>query len=116
MSHQCIIQGSSAVCFEKGNELWVKEYYDGTEREGRTYKVNFCPECGFKKPYPTHPESITRFNQDLPTAISQMNHNIELIKAFMRSQNTHNQCFMERDLATSQEIAYLKRRLEEDEE
>jgi len=127
MSHRCQIEGSSTACFEHKNELWVKEYADGYQQEGRTYRVNFCPECGFKIPKAsfaksffgclnipdvTPDDSITQFSQALSTAIAQMNHNVELIKAMMSAQNTQNQCFIERDLSTSQEISYLKRRLE----
>lgn len=128
MSHRCQIEESSIVCYEEKNELWVKEY-NGVLRqnEGRTYRVNFCPECGFKIPKAsfaksyfgcfnipdvTPNDSITQFSQALSTAIAQMNHNVELIKAMMSAQNTQNQCFMDRDLATSQELAYLKRRLQ----
>ena len=28
MSHNCKVKGSSTVCFEIDNELWVKEYAD----------------------------------------------------------------------------------------
>lgn len=125
MTHQCRIENSSAICFEEENELWVKEYDDGRQREGRTYPVKFCPECGFKIPTVSSSksyfcaipdsspdESITRFSQALSTAIAQMNHNVELIKCFMSSQNAHNQCFMDRDLNTSQEIFQLKKRIE----
>ncbi len=44
--HQCRIEGSSAVCFEREGEYWVKEYNDYENPEGRTYRVKFCPECG----------------------------------------------------------------------
>lgn len=127
MTHQCKIENSSAVCFEEGNELWIKEYDDGRQREGRTYPVKFCPECGFKIPKAgffkgflgnfnipdSSPDnSIIEFSQALSTAIAQMNHNVELIKCFMSSQNAHNQCFMDRDLNASQEIFQLKKRIE----
>jgi hypothetical protein len=46
MGHRCQIEGSSTACFEVEGELWVKEYADGREREGRTYRVNYCPQCG----------------------------------------------------------------------
>lgn len=124
MSHQCRFEDSNTVCFEINNELWVKEYADGRQREGRTYKVNFCPECGFKIPRASFAksffgaipaaapdESITHFSQALSTAIHQMNHNVELIKAFMSSQNTQNECFMERELHHSQEICKLERQI-----
>jgi hypothetical protein len=121
------IEGSSTACFEHKDELWVKEYADGYQQEGRTYRVNFCPECGFKIPKAsfaksffccfnipdvTPDDSITQFSQALSTAIAQMNHNVELIKSMMSAQNTQNQCFIERGLSTSQEIAYLKCRLQ----
>lgn len=127
MSHKCQIEGSSAACFEDNNELWVKEYADGRQTEGRTYPVKFCPECGFKIPKVSFAKSffcgfntpdsapddrINQFSQSLSTAIAQMNHNVEIIKCFMSSQYTHNECFIERGLAHSQEINYLKRRLQ----
>lgn len=124
MSHRCRIGDSSVACFEQNNELWVKEYADGYQQEGRTYPVKFCPECGFKIPTASPSkgyfcaipdsspdESITRFSQALSTAIAQMNHNVELIKCFMSSQNTQNQCFMDRDLQVSQDICKLERQI-----
>lgn len=127
MSHRCQIDGSSAACFEVKNELWIKEYADGRQTEGRTYRVKFCPECGFKIPK-TGPfkgflggfnipdsapdDRITQFSQTLSTAIAQMNHNVEIIKCFMSLQHTQNECFMERELSHSQEISYIKRRLQ----
>lgn len=129
--HKCRIDGSSAACFEVNGELWVKEYADGLQSEGRTYPVKFCPECGFKLPergfsksmfrgihIPDSQvdDSIHRFSAELGKSICEMNHNIALIKTFMSSQNTQNECFMERDLYTSQEISYLKRRMEQLEE
>ena len=56
-------------------------------------------------------ESITRFSQALSTAIAQMNHNVELIKCFMSSQNNQNQCFIDRDLQFSQDICKLERQI-----
>ena len=126
MSHRCQIDGSSGACFEERNELWVKEYADGYQKEGRTYRVKFCPECGFHLPKSsfgksffgrlnipdvTPDNSITQFSQALSTAIAQMNHNVELIKCFMSSQNTQNECFMERELHHSQEICKLERQI-----
>lgn len=127
MSHRCIFRNSNTVCFEIDNELWVKEYVDnvnGIQKEGRTYEVNFCPECGFQIPktsffrrFPVNmpdvspDENITHFNQSLSTAIAQMNHNVEIIKAFMRSQNIQNECFLERELRHSQEICRLERQI-----
>ena len=46
MGHRCKIEQSSCVCFEHDGELWVKEYNDGIQSEGRTYRVNYCPQCG----------------------------------------------------------------------
>ena len=127
MSHHCILDNSAIVCFEINNQLWVKECSDFGQQEGKTYQVNFCPECGFKLPRPSFAKSffgclnipdsapddrITQFSQTLSTAIAQMNHNVEIIKCFMCSQHTQNECFMERELAHSQEISYLKRRLQ----
>lgn len=122
MSHRCLIEGSSTACFEDSGELWVKEYGDGCEKEGRTYRVNFCPECGFKPPkkdlfnflhfpYQEPEESISRFSSDLSRAIAQMNYNVELIKSFMSTQITQNQCFLDRDLQVSQKIDELERRI-----
>ena len=124
MSHNCKIEGRSNICFEFNDQLWIKEYDYGTQREVRTYKVNFCPECGFKIPKVSvakrffcdipnsaPDESITLFSQSLSTAIAQMNHNVELIKDFMSSQNTQNECFMQRDLDHSQEICKIERQI-----
>lgn len=124
MSHRCQISDNSG-CFEENNQLWVKEFYDGICREKGTYRVNFCPVCGFSIPKAqpvylkafipaSEPDAcITQFSQSLSTAIHQMNHNVELMKSFMSSQNTQNQCFMDRDLSTSQEICSLKRKIED---
>lgn len=124
MTHTCYIGANSGICFQIGNELWVKEYNDGSRKQdGRTYKVNFCPECGFKIPDskhfkcsfipPSEPDTrITEFSMALSTAIHQMNHNVELMKAFMSSQNTQNECFMERELEHSREISSLNRRVD----
>jgi hypothetical protein len=127
MSHRCQIQGSSAACFEENNELWVKEYADGRQTEGRTYRVKFCPECGFEIlkvgpfkgfigrfniPDYAPDDTIIQFSQTLSSAIAQMNRNIESIKAYMILQNSQNECFMQRDLAKSEEISCLKRRLQ----
>lgn len=124
MSHMCQIEEGRAVCFQKGNQLMVREY-DQFMGEGAVYKVKFCPECGFKIPKsepaylrtfipPSEPDnSITQFSQSLSTAIHQMNHNVELMKAFMSSQNTQNQCFIDRELDLSKEISSLRRKVED---
>lgn len=124
--HRCYIDGSSAACFEESGELWVKEYADGNQREGRTYKVNFCPECGYRKP-PIHyfksayegfpicaesDETLSKFSASLGEAIAQINHNIAIIKASMSAQSTQNQCFMDREMELSKEISYLKEEVE----
>jgi len=31
---------------ENKNQLWIKEFCTETNKEGRTYPVNFCPICG----------------------------------------------------------------------
>lgn len=123
MTHQCRIDGSSTVCIEVDGKLWVKEYADGLQREGRTYAVSFCPECGFKLPtksyfnflhlpYAQVDDSIHKFSAELGKSISEMNHNIAHIKAFMSAQNTQNECFMDRELQLSQEITFLRKRIE----
>jgi len=123
MTHQCRIDGSSAVCIEVDGKLWVKEHADSKQREGRTYAVSFCPECGFKLPtksffnflhlpYTEVDDSIHKFSAELGKSISEMNHNIALIKAFMSAQNVQNECFMDRDFQTSQDIFQLKNRIE----
>ena len=123
MNHKCFIDESNVCCIEVDGQLWVKEFADGIQKEGRTYLVKFCPECGFElpdkgffnflhSPYRESNEPVYKFTNDISTAISQINHNIELMKCFMSSQNTQNKCFMERDFFTSKEINYLKRRLE----
>lgn len=121
MSHKCYIDGSSAACFEHCGELWVKEYSDGRQREGRTYKVNFCPECGFKIPknsksflnfFNIPPDEgddrISQFSADLGRAIREMNHNIEMIKAFMISQNIQNQCFIDNEMELRKRVSKLE--------
>lgn len=124
--HRCQIDGSSAACFEIEGELWVKEYDDGHQREGRTYKVNFCPQCGYRKP-PIHyfksayegfpvcaesDETLSKFSKSLSEAIAQMNHNIAIIKASMSAQSTQNQCFMDREMELSKEIKSLKEEIQ----
>ena len=45
--HYCNLRSANTVCFERGEgELWVKEYANGSLKEGRTFRVNFCPWCG----------------------------------------------------------------------
>jgi hypothetical protein len=124
MGHKCLFEDNTTVCLEINNELWVKEYEN--KRQGRTYRVNFCPECGFKIPKVNDFKSyihslnisdnspndcIAIFSQSLANAIAQMNHNVELIKCFMSSQNIQNECFMERDLQVSQDICKLERQI-----
>ncbi len=106
MTHECFITGSSAICIERNDELWVKEYQSASQREGRTYRVNFCPECGyclpkrkgflkfFKNNIPDPDESISQFSHDLAKAIKEINHNVEAMKAFMTCQNCQNDLFM----------------------
>lgn len=56
-------------------------------------------------------DSITKFSYELAKSISEMNHNIVLIKTFMSAQNTQNECFMNRDLEVNQRIYDLEKRL-----
>lgn len=45
--HSCNFHAFSCACFERDNgEMWVKEYSNTKQKEGRTYQVNFCPWCG----------------------------------------------------------------------
>ena len=44
--HYCNVLTSNVVCFERADELWVKEYSDFKVPEGRTYMVYHCPWCG----------------------------------------------------------------------
>lgn len=46
--HYCNVSGCNVVCFERENELWVKEYCAPNEKEGRTYMVFHCPWCGYQ--------------------------------------------------------------------
>ena len=124
MSHRCQIGESSVVCFEERNELWVKEYADGRMPEGRTYQVKFCPECGLHLPKCSFakrffgalsiPDSapddrITQFSQQLSNAISEMNHNIAIIKCHMSAQHTQNECFMEMHNELKKRITNLEK-------
>lgn len=118
--HECYITGSSAVCIERNNELWVKEYADRTMREGRTYRVNFCPECGHKMPpkgsfwnffassIPDADDSISRYSQELSNSINLINRNIDAMKAFMMSQNLQNEIFVERQNDFEKRISDLE--------
>lgn len=54
--HYCNVVSSNVVCFERNNELWVKEYCDGLVKEGRTYMVYHCPWCGFQTELSKHHE------------------------------------------------------------
>jgi hypothetical protein len=123
MTHQCELEDDVGCCLEDNGKLWIQEYV--TElgmMSGRKYEVTFCPVCGFKMPnkspfnflhlpYTEADDSIGKFSHSLSVAISQMNHNVELIKCFMSSQNTQNECFMDRDLQTSQKMCELERRI-----
>ena len=120
--HRCYIDGSSAACFEESGELWVKEYANGSQRECRTYKVNFCPQCGYKKPsivsikksyqavsgFGDQGDIISKFSASLGEAVAQMNHNIAIIKANMSAQSTQNSCFIEREMEFAREIEKIK--------
>lgn len=121
MGHSCRIEGSSTACFEHSGELWVKEYGDGRQKEGRTYKVNFCPECGFKLParkslmrfFTSIPssepdETISKFSMELGKAIAEMNHNVTAIKTFMIAQNTQNECFLSNEMDLRKRITQLE--------
>lgn len=124
--HQCYIDGSSAACFEEEGELWVKEYADGNQREGRTYKVNFCPQCGYRKPaihyfksaYEGFPvcaesdEAISKFSSSLGQAIKDMNHNISVLKLMLKTQESHNDSFMDSDMELCKEISMIKEEIQ----
>lgn len=53
-------------------------------------------------------DSISRFSASLGEAISQMNHNIAIMKCYMSSQNTQNKCFFDRERELYEEIEKLK--------
>jgi hypothetical protein len=121
MTHRCNIYGSSAACVEIDGNLWVKEFCNSRENEGRTYMVNFCPECGFKLPrkktFLEHfsmpdsnaDESISKFSMELGKSIAEMNHNIEIMKAFMSSQNCQNSCLIENEMELRRRIIELEK-------
>lgn len=44
--HNCISPETGVACLENESQLWIKEYCTRTNKEGRTYPVNFCPICG----------------------------------------------------------------------
>lgn len=47
--HSCNRHTASCACFERADgELWIKEYSNSTQLEGRTYQVNYCPWCGME--------------------------------------------------------------------
>lgn len=79
--HRCYIEGSSAVCIEQDGHLWVKEYADGNQREGRTYRVGYCPQCG----KPSSPLEF-RLSKEAMESIFRMeeerkNANFEMLKS-----------------------------------
>lgn len=129
MTHQCELKDDMGCCIEVNGKLIIQEYVTQLGMmEGRKYEVNFCPECGYtlskddfssrlRSPYipfiPDADESIHRFSSELSRAISEMNHNVLAIKTFMSAQNTQNECFMDRDLQTSQKLSELERRIKE---
>ena len=48
-NHYCKVSTSNVVCFERENDLWVKEYGGPNGKpEGRTYMVFHCPWCGYQ--------------------------------------------------------------------
>lgn len=47
-AHVCQTNYNDVVCEERDDGLWIKEYGTAIRSEGRTYKVNFCPWCGYK--------------------------------------------------------------------
>lgn len=67
-------------------------------------------------PIPESLDLVGWYREQWEKKIDELNTNIIVIKTFMTSQSTQNECFMQRELAHSQEISYLKRRLEQIEE
>lgn len=122
MAHQCRIDIGSLICYEVDNEFWVKEYATSGLNEGRTYRVNFCPECGFQSPssHKFKPDmgkclpddSIQKFSSELSKAIAQMNYNVGMIQSFMAQQFEHNKCFIDREMDMHSRINELEKALE----
>ena len=106
--HDCSL-GDINVFEDENGLMYIKERCFMPHGQYHTNKVEYCPICGMKAknshiasfskgfistiPDIAPDESITRFSQALSTAIDQMNHNVEIIKCFMISQNTQNDCF-----------------------
>jgi len=127
MVHKCYIDGSSAACFEHDGELWVKEFADGNQKEGRTYPVKFCPQCGHTiNPLFTtqfsdihtlksqvfmrneEDDILQKFSSSLANTVRDMNQNINAIKAFMVYQNIQNQCFIDNEMELIKRISKLE--------
>lgn len=124
MKHDCRI-GYLEVSEDKDGYLfleWKKVFGSVTG----PFRIEYCPICGMKAKK-SHIEKLQMFSRDIPPApeeplslyssmitqaINDMNRNIASIKAFMISQNCQNECFMDRDLQTSQKLSEITRRLQ----
>ena len=130
MKHDCRLR-SLEVFEDEDGYLYVKDQCHMPFGKDHTFRVEYCPVCG-QKGNRSHIAHMTMFNRtDIPDSphpiipdyhtemvkvINDLNKNIEVIKAFMISQSTQNECFMDRDFRTSEKMSELTRRLQSLEE
>ena len=126
MKHDCRLR-SLEVFEDDDGYFFVKDQCNMPFGKSHYSRVEYCPVCGMKSKR-SHIAHMTMFNRtDIPDAphptipdyhtemvkvIQDLNKNIEVIKAFMISQSTQNECFMDRDFRTSEKMSELTRRLQ----
>lgn len=126
MKHDCRLR-SLEVFEDDDGYFFVKDQYSLPSGRNHYLRVEYCPVCGMKskKSHINHmtmykrtdipeaiPEPLHMYQSMMAKAIEDMNKNIECIKAFMISQNTQNECFMDRELEISQKISEITRKLQ----
>ena len=121
MAHDCRLRSLEVHENEEGY-LFVKDQCNRIGGKEHFSRVEYCPVCGMKAKkssvlgisvFPrtdiaNSDESIIDYTNSMGRCFRQMNENLEVFKNFIQSQNVQNQCFMDRDLQTSQELNRLR--------
>ncbi len=126
MSHNCRIGNIAEVIEDPQGYLTleIKSFYPSSP-QNMYRRIEYCPVCGEKckksnvfqvhltqnPPLPEDP-IINGFSNILSESIAQMNHNIELIKVFMSSQNCQNELFLDRQMDFEQRLKELEKKNE----
>jgi len=94
-----VLLGESLAVFSRSDER--DDSKSNTHRRGL-----------YDLPIPGVVDSIDLLKQHWQDRIAELNNNIEIVKTWMSSQYTQNECFMDRDLRTSEEISKLRTRID----